>query len=141
MGRIISIKQGIFYYLALNLSASATNLYVVTLVYGVQEFNLANRTDETVISIAVLRILKDTPNGEANIRSIKKKIPNYVQLTDEDKKESQTRLNEPMWEQILRNIKSHKNSPNNVIANGLLESRGRGQYKITEAGRLHVANL
>lgn len=92
------------------------------------------RTTEAEIGKAVLRILKDQPNGEASIPRLKRELPDYIKLTPEDCAPSPTRKNEEVWEQQVRNLVSHRNTPGNIIAEGYAEYRPRW-LKITEAGR------
>lgn len=69
------------------------------------------RTTEAEIGKAVLRILKDQPNGEASIPRLKRALPSYIELTPEDCAPSPTRKNEEVWEQQVRNLVSHRNTP------------------------------
>lgn len=98
------------------------------------------RTGEAEISEAVLRILATMPNGEATIQQLIKRIPSLINLTDGDLAQSETRQNEAVWEQIVRNIVSHKKVEGNIIAEGLANSPSRGKLRITTAGRVHVKN-
>jgi restriction endonuclease Mrr len=98
------------------------------------------RTGEAEIAEAVLRILDGMPNGEATIAQLKKRIPTEISLTPGDRQQSVTRRNEELWEQLVRNIVSHKNSEGNIVAEGLANTPSRGKLRITAAGRLHVAN-
>jgi hypothetical protein len=41
-----------------------------------------------------------------------------------------------MWEQRVKNLKSHEKTPG--IAEGFVEHIGRGLYRLTEAGQLHL---
>ena len=99
------------------------------------------RTSEPEIAKAVLRILAETHHGEATINHIKKRIPEFIKLTEGDQKQSDTRKNEEVWEQIVRNIVSHKGAEGNIVAEGFANSPSRGRLRITEAGRLHVQNM
>ena len=65
---------------------------------------------------------------------------NHVNLTAEDQETSETRPNEEVWEQRVRNLKSHSDTPGNVIAEGFVEQVARGTYRLTEAGWLHLKN-
>jgi hypothetical protein len=49
-----------------------------------------------------------------------REIPKRVNLSFEDLKQSTTRPNEAIWEQQVRNITSHKDSPGNAIFEGKL---------------------
>jgi hypothetical protein len=93
---------------------------------------------EERISAAVLKIAAASPKGVATFKNCRAKIPAIVKLTADDLAPSVTRPGEPMWHQIVRNIKSHDNEDNNYIARGLLEHVYRVGYKITAVGQLHV---
>ena len=71
---------------------------------------------EPQIGKAVLKILADRPGGTATIEQLKKALPDFVDLTDEDRKPSETRRGEEMWEQQLRNLVSHRDAEGNIIA-------------------------
>ncbi len=92
------------------------------------------------MAVAVLRICADSPGGEASTRRLKKLIPEYINLTPDDQKRSQTRPNEEMWEQIVRNIVSHKAVEGNIIREGFAEHRP-GKIRITQAGLTHLKHL
>src|SRR5262245_12182745 len=98
------------------------------------------RTSEQEISVAVLRICADSPDGAATIARIKQLVPEYINLTPNDLAQSPTRPKEAMWEQIVRNIVSHRKSEGNIICEGFVEHRP-GALKITEAGRLHLKHM
>jgi len=80
------------------------------------------RTTEGEIADVVEQILQDRPNGEASIRELICEIPRRIQLSSDDLAPSPTRNGEAIWEQQVRNIPSHKNSPGNAIYEGRLES-------------------
>lgn len=100
---------------------------------------LSDRTTETEISEAVLQILAEVPDGEAPLDRIKELIPEFIKLTDADRAQSDTRPNEELWEQLVRNIVSHKETEGNYIAEGFLESPRRGWLRITDSGRRRVS--
>jgi hypothetical protein len=95
------------------------------------------RTTEGEIAEAVLRYLINVPSGEATIADIKRHLTRSFRFTEADKEQSQTRNNEVMWEQLVRNIVSHRNSDGNYIHDGLLAYRPR-RLAITDAGRNYV---
>jgi hypothetical protein len=99
-----------------------------------------NRTSEQEISVAVLRICADAPEGEATTAELKRLIPDYINLTADDLAGSPTRPNEAVWEQIVRNIVSHRKTEGNIICEGFAEHRP-GAIKITDAGRLHLKHM
>jgi hypothetical protein len=98
------------------------------------------KTSEPKLGLAVMRVLAGEPNGEATIRTLIKKVPEFVGLTEEDQKPSDTRPHEEMWEQRVRNLKSHDKTPGNVIGEGFVAHVGRGRYGLTETGWLHLKN-
>lgn len=91
-------------------------------------------TTEKALGRAVMEVLASQPKREATVRTLIKNIPDHVDLTDDDHKPSTTRQNEEIWEQRVRNLKSHDKSTGNVIAEGLVEHVGHGRYKLTDAG-------
>jgi len=95
-------------------------------------------TSETTISEAVLKILVTTASGEGTIAYLRNRIPEYVELSDADRQMSTTRPNEEIWEQRLRNIRSHVKSEGNFINLGYLTAPSRGRLRITEAGRRYA---
>ena len=95
-------------------------------------------TSEPVFGMAVMQVLAVQPNGEATVRTLIQHVTDYVNLTVDDQQPSDLRPNEEMWEQRVRNLKSHDKTPGNVIAEGFVEHVGRGRYRLTEAGWLHL---
>ncbi len=92
------------------------------------------RSNENQIALAVTSYLDTLPSGEASIRAIKQNVPKFHQLSPQDLAPSPTRPNELVWEQQVRNIVSHRTSPDNFIAKGYLTRRPR-RLAITAAGR------
>ena len=95
-------------------------------------------TSEPVFGSAVMQVLAAQSSGEATVRTLIRRVPDYVNLTADDQEPSDTRPNEEMWEQRVRNLKSHDKTPGNVIAEGFVEHVGRGRYRLTEAGWLRL---
>ncbi len=95
-------------------------------------------TSEPIFGLAVMQVLAAQPRGEATVRTLIQHVPDYVNLTADDQQPSDTRPNEEMWEQRVRNLKSHDKTPGNVIAEGFVEHVGRGRYRLTEAGWLRL---
>lgn len=103
--------------------------------------NAHGRTTEFEMSIAVSRILRDTPGGWMNLEELRHQVPGYIELTEGDRTLSDTRPGESLWEQLLRNIQSHNANPNNFIHLGYLEHVEGGGYAITDAGREFLERL
>lgn len=78
------------------------------------------RVTENDVAKAVEAYLAGQPGRSATIYQIKKALPNYMKLSNEDRQQSETRPNEELWEQQVRNIVSHRNSPGNYVHDGRL---------------------
>lgn len=100
----------------------------------------SDRTSEQEIAVAVLRICADSPSGTASIAELKRQVPDYINLTEGDRSPSQTRNGEELWEQIVRNIVSHKDVEGNIIAEGYAV-HNNGSLQITDSGRAHLKRL
>ena len=99
------------------------------------------RTTEFEISVATLKVANSKTNNIARFDDLRKEIPFHINLTQGDLEESLTRPGEKLWEQIIRNIRSHYKSENNFIFLGYLEHiKGTG-YKITESGKKYLNSL
>jgi hypothetical protein len=98
------------------------------------------KTTEPKLGRAVMQVLAGEPGGEATVRTLIKKVPDHVNLTEEDYLQSPTREHEAMWEQRVRNLKSHDKTPGNVIGDGYVAHVGRGRYRLTDAGWLRLKN-
>ena len=96
--------------------------------------NKVGRTSEYEMSVATLRYLSHQPYHEASQEEIRAAMPHYINLTDGDTEDSPSRPGEQRWEQIVRNIQSHKGSPNNFIKLGLLDHVAGGGLRATEKG-------
>lgn len=86
--------------------------------------------DENDIARGVVQIAKAN-GGRCTFKRAYKEIPNYVKLNAANTAPSVTRLGEPMWHQLVRNIKSHDQMPGNFIHDGhLIHLPGVG-YRVT----------
>jgi Mrr N-terminal domain len=99
-----------------------------------------NRVTEAAVGIEMMRVLADCKDGQATVRTIKKRLPDYLELSEEDHEPSDTRKGEEMWEQQVRNQKSHDKSPGNILHEGFVERPKIGTYRLTDAGWLHLKN-
>jgi len=98
------------------------------------------RTSENEMRIAALRVAASKPRGTATTTELKDEVNQYVDLTPEDLTPSKTRPNEAMYQQVVGNIVSHRESGNNIFANGWAIYTGNG-IQITDAGRQHLRTL
>lgn len=93
---------------------------------------------EDKFALGVLQIAASRPNGLATLKRCKAEISNYVNLNANDLAASVTRPGEPMWHQIVRNIKSHSKDEGNYIHEGYLDHVPRVGYRITDAGMAYL---
>jgi hypothetical protein len=91
-------------------------------------------TTENEIAEIVLRIFVTRSRGTASYRELVSEIPKLMNLTAKDRELSLTRPDEEVWEQRVRNIRSHRKSEGNYINDGYLAAIPRG-LEITELGR------
>ncbi len=89
---------------------------------------------EYAFGIGVLQIAAKMPGNVATFDDLRREIPNYVPLDDDDRKLSLTRANEEVWEQRVRNIVSHRATKGNIIHDGLATSVPGNGIKITASG-------
>jgi hypothetical protein len=78
------------------------------------------RITEAEIADIIIGYLKEKTSGQASIKELVREIPNRVTLSAEDLAQSTTRPNEAVWEQLVRNVTSHKESPGNANYEGKL---------------------
>jgi hypothetical protein len=95
------------------------------------------RTTEAEIAEVVLDIIYDRNSGQASIKQLIREIPNRMGLTGPDQEPSDTRPNEEIWEQRVRNIRSHQETAGNFIYEGYLDAIAGG-YAITDVGKARV---
>ena len=75
--------------------------------------------DENDIAQGVVQIAAAN-RGLCTYKRAYVEIPNYVNLSAANLAPSVTRPGEPMWHQLVRNIKSHHATPGNFICEGKL---------------------
>ncbi|MEN3794141.1 hypothetical protein [Fulvimarina sp. MAC3] len=95
-----------------------------------------NRTTEAELSFAILGILRGENPPELSVQELINRIPAVLKLTNEDQQQSATRPGEEIWEQRVRNIKSHHDVSGNYLQEGYLEYIPGG-LRLTQAGRIH----
>ena len=77
-------------------------------------------TEEEVAMLTV-EIAAEQPDGIASFARLRREVPGRYNLSAADLQRSVTRPNEAMWEQKIRNIKTHFETPGNFIYEGYLE--------------------
>lgn len=75
--------------------------------------------DENDIARGVVQIA-NANGGLCTYKRAYREIPNHVHLSAANLAPSVTRPGEPMWHQLVRNIKSHYQVPGNFINDGHL---------------------
>jgi hypothetical protein len=98
------------------------------------------RTSEHVMRIAALQVAASKPHGKATTTELKNEVNQYLDLTSEDLLPSKTRPNEAMYQQIVGNIVSHRESRDNIFAMGWATYTGDG-IQITEGGRQYLNTI
>lgn len=96
------------------------------------------KTTESDLGLALMQVLAARSTHQATMRVLIKRVPNYITLTNDDYLPSGTRKGEAIWEQRVRNLKSHDKTPGNVLAEGFVERPTRGNYRLTETGLHHL---
>jgi hypothetical protein len=94
---------------------------------------------EKHIALGVMKIAASQASGICTFKRAYNEIPNYVNLSAANLAASQTRPGEVMWQQIVRNIKSHDKTSGNFISDGYLVHVPKVGYAITGAGRRYLA--
>jgi hypothetical protein len=94
---------------------------------------------ESDIALGVMQIAASRPDGLCTYKRAYQQLPSYVQLSSANKAASLTRPGEEMWQQLVRNIKSHDAAYGNYIQQGYLQHVPKVGYRITDAGRKLLA--
>ena len=92
------------------------------------------RVTEDDVATCVLQIAAGRPDNLCTFNRARNEIPNLVKLHKDDWAPSTTRPGEPMWHQLIRNIRCHHAVDGNFIDRGLLEHVSRRGYRSTAAG-------
>jgi hypothetical protein len=105
--------------------------------------NKSGRINEQEVAAGVLKYLAQSHSAHATVAELVRVLPDYLDLNDADLEASETRGNEAVWEQQVRNIISHRGTQGNAINDGLLEYTPKGldrhgHLRITDAGRFWV---
>ena len=81
-----------------------------------------SRITENQLAEAVVKLLPEL-GGQATIARLRRELPQYIALNDNDRALSHTRSGAQMWEQQLRNIVCHRGCPDNYVNRGFLAYR------------------
>lgn len=94
--------------------------------------------DEKDIAIGIMVLAASDPNNRCSFRRAYQRIPATVSLSASNLAPSLTRPAEQMWQQLVRNIKSHDTNPGNFIAEGYLFHIPSVGYELTPKGRRYL---
>ena len=108
--------------------------------YGKLDRAPNDRLREPEARILALKIAAQQPDRYATTEFIKNSIVNYYPLSDIDLIPSVPRHPEPHWEQIVRNVISHKSNPRGPFALGFAERKKDG-LQVTDAGVDYLKSL
>jgi hypothetical protein len=90
---------------------------------------------EEEVALLTVEIAAEQHDGIASFSRIRREVPRRYKLSAADLLQSQTRPNEVMWEQKIRNIKSHHEAEGNFIYEDYLEHVPGQGYRVTDKGR------
>jgi hypothetical protein len=99
-----------------------------------------DRLRENEARVLVLKIAASLEGHSASTSEIKKTIPAFFDLSLADRKRSETRRNEQMWQQIVRNVKVHHAGPSSIFSQGWAERTASG-IKITDDGLDYLKSI
>lgn len=92
------------------------------------------RVTENDVALAIVKIASARPDGQCTFDRARSEVPNYVNLDPQDLAMSSTRQGEPMWHQLIRNIRSHHDVPGNFLHDGYLTHVSDVGYEVTAKG-------
>jgi hypothetical protein len=93
--------------------------------------------DEWDIAVGVMQIAAAN-GGLCTFERAYQDMPNLLHLSHDNLAPSATRGGEPMWHQLVRNIKSHDQTDGNAISGGYLEHVLGVGYRITSTGTRYL---
>ena len=93
---------------------------------------------ESELVIPVLSVLNESSSGALSTREVRELVKSRIALTVDDLKPLKSR-SDTRIDQVIRNLKCHRNVPGNPFSEGLIESRPRGMA-ITKKGKRYLSN-
>lgn len=99
-----------------------------------------DRLRESEARILALKIASLRPHRAASTSEIKSEVPNYVELSPPDLAQSKTRRGETMWQQIVGNVISHRDSPSSLFVNGYAR-RTQDGLSVTDKGMNYLKSM
>jgi hypothetical protein len=108
--------------------------------YGSLQRRDGDRLREAEARILALKIAAQCPNHTATTEYIKQRIPEYVQLSRHDLVPSPTRKEEALWQQIVGNVISHRDTSAGPFKMGYAVRTENG-LSVTHQGLTYLNNL
>jgi hypothetical protein len=99
-----------------------------------------DRLTEKEARLLCLKIASTFPERQASTAEIKEHVPDYYEPSSLDLLPSKTRKREKMWQQIVGNVISHRESRAGVFAKGFAE-RTRNGLRVSERGLDYLNKL
>jgi hypothetical protein len=105
--------------------------------FGKLERQKADKLVEDEARTIVLKIAGSQPGGRATMKLLRDQVPKFIQLSAHDLVPSQTRKNEQLWQQIVRNVAaSHP-----ALFNAGLAHKIPGGIEVTEKGMAYLNSI
>jgi hypothetical protein len=95
---------------------------------------------EAEARILCLKIASQCEGHEASMSYIKSQIHKFTNFSKRDLRLSPTRENEPMWQQIIRNVISHESTKTGIFHRGLARKTKKG-IKVTDDGLRYLERI
>lgn len=100
----------------------------------------SDRLREKEARLIALKIAARSKDHSATMQDIRRELPKLFPLTTSDKKQSETRRNEQLWQQIVRNVVSHQDSAQSLFKKGWAIRHDSG-IRVTPAGLAHLKSI
>lgn len=101
---------------------------------------IGDRLREPEARVLALKIASLRPARAASTEFIKQEVPKYTQLSPSDLVRSKTRRKERLWQQIVGNVVSHKDTSASPFSKGYAVRTQNG-LRVTPKGLLYLNNL
>ncbi len=108
--------------------------------YGDLKRPLDDRLRQPEAEILALKIAAQQPNRRASTKFIKKEVPKYIELSEVDCRQSSSRGNEALWQQIVGNVISHQDTPAGPFRKGYATRTSDG-LSVTEKGMAYLNSM
>lgn len=108
--------------------------------FGELRRNPRDRIYEREARLLALKIAAQCLNRRASTDYIKRMTPAYTSLSEADLKPSTSRRNEQMWQQIIGNVISHRDSPQGPFRRGFATRTNDG-LEVTDRGVDYLNSL